>query len=55
MNFEEDESVCKFPLKTQIARTTRVLGAHRCTLINLDEEMDDIEKLGGMNNQLETS
>jgi hypothetical protein len=53
---EEDEGATRFPLEIQIAKGTRVLGA--CfwrTQTNLDEEMDDVEELGGMNSQPKTS
>ncbi len=53
---EEDEGDVNTPLETQAARGKRFLGMRsRQTPIDLDEEMEDIEEVGGMTTQPKTS
>jgi len=57
LNFEEeDESATKSPLETRIIEGIKVLGSCFWHMqISLDEEMDDVKELGGMNSQPKTS
>jgi hypothetical protein len=53
---EKDEGATRFPLEIQIIEGTRVLGAYFWHMqTNLDEDMDNVEELGGMNSQPKTS
>lgn len=57
LNFEEeDESATKSPLETRTIEGIKVLGSCFWHMqISLDEEMDDVKELGGMNSQPKTS
>jgi hypothetical protein len=53
---EKEEGVAKPQLEAQVARTNKILGVcFQHAPIDVDEEMEDIEEIGGMNTQLETS
>jgi hypothetical protein len=53
---KEDEGGLKFPPEPQIVRGTKVLEmCFQCAPIDLNGEMKDMEELGGMKIQLETS
>jgi hypothetical protein len=56
LNFEEeDDSVARAPLKTQVARSSRIARVHFWHIvINFDKEMDNVEEIDGMSTQLET-
>jgi hypothetical protein len=48
-DFEEDEGVARTSLKTQVARGNKVSKAHfQRAPIDLDEEMEDVEEVGGI-------
>jgi hypothetical protein len=53
LDFEEPyESVVRAPLEIQVARSTKVSRAHFWhASIDLNEEMDNVEEVGGMNTQ----
>jgi hypothetical protein len=53
---EEDEGVARAPPKTQAKGGDRIAIVHFWpVMINLDEEMDDVEKVNGTSTQLEIS
>jgi hypothetical protein len=50
---EEEEGVVRPLPEVQAKRTSRVLKAHfRRTIIDIDEEMEDVKEIGGMSTQL---